>query len=662
MVLTLISNTSMKKIFYFISTVVLALGITSCDAIFDSLEGDLNKMSADDLVSSEAGLDRLMANLYSAIPMGAFAELDKNTPNATSTDGSQGLSNTITGFWNYTTMRSINMFIENLEAAKEKGTISEAVYKSYLGEALFIRAYCYFASVRVYGGVPIVTKTLDDKFDGGANEGLYIKRSTEEETWDFVLDQFDQAANLLPESRQSTNYRATKWSALGLKSRAALFAASVCKYWNRAPIEDKYKAVKEKLTYMDSKNANKYYKICIDACEQIINSGKFGLYQPNPGSVAEAVKNYSDLFLSRQDCEWIFGRSYENGVTTNSNGFDLKNSPNQAHGSGTGVWKFGQYGVSLDIVDEYDRYTDDFAGVSGTIKTRKDGKEDQIITTPKEIAGINAIKSVDFIKYDKPSDAFAGKDARFQASVIYPDVQFRGKTIKIQGGLWDPDGTLKIYDESNPSAVGSDGKKYYLLGADNITDCSGFYYFGKTNDGSWYTTGFGIRKFLDYDKALSESQNPWYDMRYTEVLLNYCEAQVEMNGTNAGSSKEYLNAIRRRAYFKDQRDATLDNVMHERRVELAFEDDYSYTLRRRREFFNTQRDQASNPNGGRVHALVPVVDLHNGTPGYIFIRTNIFSQDLDRRSNPFSVSHLSYYGNISNYVINDITPNPSQEI
>ena len=171
----------------------------------------------------------------------------------------------------------------------------------------------------------------------------------------------------------------------------------------------------------------------------------------------------------------------------------------------------------------------------------------------------------------------------------------------------------------------------------------------------------GIRKFLDPDKAPDFTQNPWYDIRYAEILLNYCEAQVEQYGTNAGKSKEYLNDIRRRAYFLDQRDATVESVLHEREVELAFEDDYNRTLYRRRAFFNEARDLATNPNGGRKHALLPILDLRDGTPKYIFLRTNWFSHDTDVRTGLFSYNPMSYYSGISNYVTNKITPNPSQE-
>ncbi len=651
----------MKKILTYIIAASVIFGLSSCDKLFDSLEGDLTKMSAEDMTSTEAGLDRLMSSLYQSLPMGAFSENEKNTPNANETSGGSAYSGGVSNTWDYVYVRDINFFIKSIEEAKEKGTISEATYNTYLGEAKFIRAYYYFASVRTYGGVPIVTEPLDDKFDGGENAGLYIPRSTEKETWDFVLTELDDAIKLLPETRTSGKYRADKWAAYGLKSRVALWAASVCKYWDQAAIGSNYKAVGEKLAYMSSTDANSYYQQCIAASEAIINSGRFKLYGATPANVNEAIKNYENLFQARQEGEWIFGRSYNNGVATSTNGFDLKNSPNQAHGSGTGVWKFGCYGVTLDMVDEFDNYGPANSGADGTIQTRTDGNELYAVETPALTVGKNAIKALSLVKYDKPEDAFKDKDARFQAFVIYPGTTFRNTNIIIQGGMWKSDGTLVVYDDSNPSDT-KDGKTYYGYGAINETFYSGFYYRGHTNDGSWYTTGFGVRKFLNPTEAVSYSQNPWYDIRYAEILLNYCEAQVEMSGKNAGKSKEYLNAIRRRAAFMDERDATLDNVLHERRVELAFENDYARTLWRRRAFFNRERDAATNPLGGRKHALIPILDLHEGNVGYYFVRANHYEWDTDVKPTTASWSSLSYYAPIPNYnTTNKITPNPSQE-
>ena len=165
----------MKKILSFISIIALSFSFAACEGIFDNLEGDKSKLDGDYLAQSEAGLSRMMADVYASIPMGAFANGDKSTDNAVDTHG-QGIGNSTPGFWNYTTMRDVNNLIKIVQNAYDNGKISESLYTTYIAEARFVRAYYYFGMVRTYGGVPIVTEPLDDKYDGGANEGLYIPR------------------------------------------------------------------------------------------------------------------------------------------------------------------------------------------------------------------------------------------------------------------------------------------------------------------------------------------------------------------------------------------------------------------------------------------------------------------------------------------------------
>ncbi len=644
----------MKKIISYLTIGLLSFGAVSCDKIFDNLEGDLTKLSGDYLAESEAGLSRMMAALYDALPMGAFSEYEKNTDNATETQGGS-IYVTGTSFWDYTTMRDVNNFIHILENAYEKGTVSEATYKSYLGEAIFVRAYCYFGMVKLYGGVPVVTEPLDDKYDGKENEGLYIPRSTEKETWDFVISQLDEAINLLPESRSDGKYRATKWSALGLQSRVALYAASVSRYWDRAGITV-CEPVTQKLSYMEESYAKAYYTKCIEASEAIINSGQFSLYGAEPGSVEDAVSNLTNLFLSRQDSEFIFGKAYDGGVQGDTNGFDWKNSPMQAKFSGgVGVWKWGCYSVNSDIADIFDDYDASYNAVDGTVKTRIDGVENDYLA--QVYAGTSYADSFDYVKYAAPEDAFANKDARFRAWVIYPGCTFRNTYIIIQGGIWDNAGGLQICGSEQAYATAG-GKQYYMFGAASPDNFSGFHGRGRTNDGSWYTTGFGIRKFLNPAKAEMYSTVPWYDIRYTEILLNYCEAIVERDGTDAGNSRQYLNAIRRRAFFLDRIEANLDNVLKERRCELLFEEDRPGTMHRRREFYRL--GGTVEESAARRHALIPICDVRSGSPEYIFVRANMFADDTDRLPVAHAVSPENYYGSIPNYAKNKLVPNPSQ--
>ena len=149
----------MKKILTFITTIALSFSFVACEALFDNLEGDMSKLSGDYLASSEAGLSRMMATLYASIPMGAFAEGDKYTDNASDTHSAY-VNNSTPSFWSYTTMRNANVLIKTVQDAYEAGNISEDMRNIYIAEARFVRAYYYFGMVRTYGGVPIITEPL----------------------------------------------------------------------------------------------------------------------------------------------------------------------------------------------------------------------------------------------------------------------------------------------------------------------------------------------------------------------------------------------------------------------------------------------------------------------------------------------------------------------
>ena len=651
----------MKKILRYTLAIVLGLSICSCDKLFDSMEGDLSKMSEEDMTSSQAGMEKLLSDVYNTIPMDAFNRKDRSTTFATPSKAAD-YSIDVTGFWDYKKMRSINYFIKQVDEALEKKAINQATRDAMLGEALFARAYCYFASVRRYGGVPIVTEPLDQYFDGDKNEGLYVKRSTEKETWDFVISELEKAAALLPESRVDGAYRATKWSALGLLSRVALYAASVSKYWNKEAIPNSYDSVKEKLTYMEASYADAYYAKCIEASEKIINSGKFSLYGGATTDVAKAKENLTNLFLARQDCEFIFGKSYKNGLSTADHSFDIYNSPNQAHATATNRG-WGNYSITSDLVDLFDDYDANGGRVDGTIKTRNDGREDiffaQIVNSASDFD-----ENADFIKYVHPADPFRNKDARFQAWVLYPGADFRSikPYIVAQGAAWVPGKAPEFYMDKEYTLTNAAGESVTIhnLGGDepNISAFNRIGSTGTTDHADFWNTCFGIRKFLDPNEALVYSSNPWCDIRYAEILLNYCEAWAESGHGSEATAKKLLNDIRHRAAFTDDIEPTLENILHERAVELALEGDQSYTLHRRREYLNNRSGYIA-----RKHTLLPVLDLRDGVdnPKYIFPRVNLYHGDVQFSSTGLNTNLLDYYGGIPNFTKNGLTRNPSDQ-
>ena len=642
----------MKKIFKYLFVAFASVSLLSCDGMFDKIEGDLRKMSAEDMLGSEAGIKSILANLYGDLPINSFSTGDQKTMMAAASRQAQSIDvSGVSSFWDYTKIRSINKFIEALDNAAAKGILSEATAQAYRGEALFIRAYCYFASARVYGGIPIITESLDAAYDGKENEGLYFPRKTEKETWDWLLTELEQAANLLPEF-QTEEMRVNRYTALGLKTRVALWAASESKYWNNAAINSGYEAVKKKLTYMEASYANEYYKQAIDAAEKIIKAKKYALYGAEPSSVDDAVSNLEDLFQEYRTTEGMLGRSYVSGSATSSNGIESSWFP-------CNVYLSGSYSITLNGADAFDDYASptNRTRVHTGVSTRVDGDETRFVTTPEDNLTYEDIAQ--YKHYATLDGPFKNKDARFQAWIVYPGSFFRGHISYFQGGMILPDKSVSVYPANN-DGVSFGGQTYYPYGGpgDILENNYGFYKIATDlNDNKRNEYGFFIRKYLDPKEWNQYNQAPWYDMRYAEILLSYAEAVAESGQGDKELAANCLNDVRRRAGFTDKVALSLENVLHEFQVEFAFEDVWPQVLYRRRAFYNPDSHTGLEGDTGKKLALVPLLDLSGTEPSYIFVRAIPYTSDPKRYTGTLQVKAEDYYKSIPNYTNNRIEDN-----
>ena len=110
------------------------------------------------------------------------------------------------------------------------------------------------------------------------------------------------------------------------------------------------------------------------------------------------------------------------------------------------------------------------------------------------------------------------------------------------------------------------------------TGCPAF--DGYAYSGSWSTTGYNVRKFL-LTKAQSPDYNTsnqnWVVTRYADVLLMKAEALNELGQTE--DAIDPLYEVRKRAGLTNRADIEKNNtqelmrefIIHERRIELAFE-------------------------------------------------------------------------------------------
>ncbi len=625
---------TIKNIFFIL---VFSFIATSCNDGLDLLPTD--KITADELFGDPAGTKLYLADLYNRLPIEELTYFPQQGFNFNAGGPNNGgfTSSMLTQFahhserntfinggqlnwWDdaFKLIRDVNLFIDIIPSLD----ISESERALYMGEASFIRGFAYFGLAKRYGGVPII---LSPQEFNGDPESLKVPRNTEKETWDFVLSECDIAANSLGESN---GRRASKWAALALKSRAALYAASVAKYGGNVDLTGE--AVNLGLIGLPESVAADYYQVCINASNEIMENGPYSLYKPNPGSADEAAENLRSMFenpnLAPEEAILIKGRTIPGD--NYGNNYDIWFGPAQKRNG----WPHpGRYCPTLEFADLFENYSN--PGVDGKIVTTVDGDTENY-------NGFDPARQ--YIHYGNPVDFFADKDARLRATVILPMSEWKGDIMIYQAGFIKPDGEPKI--ETNTSIkVGE--QLYFTYGTENPDEHSGF----DSHGGNMSKTGFGFKKFLSTEPVVpgwNRSYTDFAEFRYAEVLLNYAEAVVESDLGNATNAANALNATRRRAFHQTDIPLTIENVLRERTVELAFENKMIWDLMRRRTYHTTF-------NNTRKHALKPVLDLR-GTPPYEYI----FIRDRVRGNNPQTFDINEYYRNIPGIGLNGLVPNP----
>lgn len=205
----------------------------------------------------------------------------------------------------YASIRRTNLLLENIDNVPGDQTIRQQMK----GEALFLRAFFFAELMKFYGGVPLVTKSLNIKDD------LQLPRNSLAECVSFISKQCDEAAALLPVSHSGNDVgRATKGAALALRARTLLYASSP--FFNVAKWSDAAQAAK---TIIDQKN--------------------YLLYP-----------DYGKLFLDDNNGEVIFDRQFDPALTNDifqGSSVNFFNMP-----TGYGGW--GGTGPTQDFVDSYE--------------------------------------------------------------------------------------------------------------------------------------------------------------------------------------------------------------------------------------------------------------------------------------------------------------------
>lgn len=589
-----------------------------------------NTVTDDDLLSNQAGMSIYMATLYSKMPWEDFKYMAQwginwngwlaslgieGTGEALDRDGvCTSFTGEDTPYWSraFELLRNANHLIAALPAYS--GNYPEVTYNEFLGQAYFVRAYVFYKMACRFGGVPLVTSEIDYP---GEESNIDLPRASERETWEQVLADFDQAAELLPVN-PTFDGTANKYAALAFKAEAMLYAGSVAKY--NETVSGRLTGIGEKTgvrvigfaedEWQDC--SKKWFSEAYKAAREVMKSGKYSLYKKSwaKGDKEAQYKNMVAMWKDLTSPENILVKRYEYPTVTH--GLDAYCSPfifraPLCSGSCPSL-------DFIELFDGFDRYDDGY-----TIRVT-DG---------------NSNATGNYLLYDSPMDFFANAEPRLRAYVIFPGDVFKKREIEIRAGVYTGSAPIKplLSDYSYSGAntkyqhldiyTGSNGaaKKLYLSpnsGTNQeIVKIDGKSMNAAGENGPFYSNGEGnltglyLRKYLDEDLAAEDvgegkSDQPFILMRYADVLLAAAESAVELSLAGVSSPVEGDNMLEvATAAVNDIREragATLlsgsltasnesrDIVRKERRKELAFEHKTKWDLRRWRVLDENNRD------------------------------------------------------------------------
>lgn len=514
-------------------TILLLLFVCTLTSCSDYLDRDpLNVVSDEDVWGDPDAIDAYMAKLYDDMPVEDFdyQVSDQAGFLSTVTDiavraydwgaiNDPIIPENAYGWWGYDAVRRVNEFLDKVQEAD----IQDDLKTRYSAEGHFIRAFYYFAMVKRYGGIPIIKEAQE--YEGDNIADLQVPRNTEKEVYDFIRSELLTALEDLPESYDADNEnRITKYGALALMSRAMLYAGSSASY---APVK------LNGLVGIAEADAQEYYEYSLEASKKIIDSGVFSLYNEND----DKAQNFQDLFLSADNNpEIIFAEKFD--ASDKGHSYDYFNAPQSFrvdYGNATNP--------TLSLVEDYE-YKD---GSSGELKI-------------KDASG-------SYIHYDNPLELFEGKDPRLFATVLLPFADWQDGQVEVRRGIIDNGDKITASNLSDTYGSGAD--KVTITGKDGPMT---------TNDPT--KTGFYVKKSMNpVDRVdAGRSDQPWIVFRLGGILLNYAEANIELGHTN--EALQAVNKIRDRAGIKELSTINKEKVRHERKVELAFENQRFWDIRR----------------------------------------------------------------------------------
>lgn len=376
--------------------------------------------------------------------------------------------------WSWSSLRKINYFLRNYRMAEGSVTSPDELNK-WAAEAYFFKAWDYYNKVVIFGEVPWYVTDLNVD-----SEELYAPRTPRAELMDSVLWSINYAVENIKEGGNPDG-RINRDMANFLKARICLFEGTFRKYHTELGLES---------------SANKFLQECVTACEEIIASGRYELYNAGTDPYWKMF-SFQKTPSADGNTEAILARVYDGDKLGHATQryFDQNNG-----GAG------GRYskGATRGLIDEY---------------LCIDGRP--IYTGGSEG---NYEKNPHFLGYDGLWTELENRDPRLRQTVARPG-EFQ--TISPAGA---GDMNVEKYGVNYPSIA-------YNYARANGSTVTG-YLFCK----HW------VCDFEEYNAVTNGTQTAVM-FRYGEVLLMLAEAKAELGTFSQEDADRTINKLRERAGF-----------------------------------------------------------------------------------------------------------------
>lgn len=479
--------------------------------------------------------------------------------------GTQNSSNPVLSQWNnmYTAIRRCNIMLENIDKPID---LKEPEKRRWIAETKFLKAYYHYYLIRMYG--PIILIKENNAIDVDI-ELTKRKRATLDESFAYVVQLMDEALPDLPpiiENRAQEYGRITKFMAMAVKAEMLVWAASPL--FNGNPDYAGFKDKDGRELFPATFDPQKW-RLAADACKAAINECEaqgLRLYDLLPASgirtVSDELKEViilQNIVTQRWDENpeliWALNHGF------NYQGFTIPKLTTKAVAMSNSYPS--NWAVPFNTTELF--YTNKGVPINEDISW---DYANRLSVQVGDEANQHYIKQ----GYETAKAHF-NRERRFYAAVGF------------DGGIWFGNGQT---DEATA----------YHVEARGLPDIAGPKSLNATN-----ITGYWPKKLTSYMSVMDENFTPVSFriplIRLAGLYLLYAEALNEVESSPTEEVYEYIDRVRDRAglegvreawsnYSRNPQKATTKDGMRqiirqERRIELAFEGQSGWDLRRWKE-------------------------------------------------------------------------------